>query len=168
MCHDAVGPSPPGGRPESPAGGEPWAPAHAPRGSRRSPAVAHGYRSFAGALREAELTPQLRQLIAIAVAERTGCAGCARAQAAEPRALGLSEEDIRLARRGRAENRQDETALQFALALACTPPAPTGAQLARLRELGFREAELAEIVAVVALNLLAGALERLAGAAGWQ
>ena len=168
MRHDTANPAPGTAPPGSPPGDGIRTSAYLPQGSDRSPAVSQAYRSFADALRDAELSPQLRELIALAVAPRVGCAGCLRAAEAEARALGLSEGDIRLARVGRAENPEDQAALQLALALAPPSPPPTGAQLARLRELGFTEAELAEIVAVVALNLLAGALERLAGTAGWR
>jgi AhpD family alkylhydroperoxidase len=63
-----------------------------------SPAVLQGYLSFSGALAGGELSVQLREQIALAVAEANSCEYCASVHTAIAKMVGLENNDITTSR----------------------------------------------------------------------
>jgi len=59
-----------------------------------SPVVLQGYFNFSGALSEASLNAQLRELIALAVGEANHCEYCLSAHTAIGQMVGLTESSI--------------------------------------------------------------------------
>ena len=128
-----------------------------------SPAVLEGYRQFQRSLKRSQLSVQLRELIALAVAEQNGCAYCLAAHTEAARRAGLSDGVIAAARRGEADDPADAAALTFALRVAHRPADVTDAEIAQLRELTFTPSEIAELIAAVALNQFTNAFNIVTG-----
>jgi uncharacterized peroxidase-related enzyme len=128
-----------------------------------SPAALEGYLSLNGALAKGKLDAQLRERMALAVAEFNGCDYCLAAHDYLGRNLvKLSDGEIHAAREGHSENSRADAALQFALHVAEQRGHVTDTDLARLRGAGFDEASTIEIVVNVALNVLTNYMNNVA------
>jgi uncharacterized peroxidase-related enzyme len=108
--------------------------------------------SFA-AFSQGTLGAQLGEKIAVAVAERNACEYCLAAHMALGRKAGASADEMAAAQMGEASDAQTAAALRFALKLVNERGHVADADVQALRELGFGDAEVVEIVAQVALNL---------------
>lgn len=117
-----------------------------------SSAALDGYLSFADALSKGELSPSLAEQIALTVAKVNGCRYCASAHTALGRKQGLSSEEIALNLNAQASEPDIRAALQFARSIAEQRGHISDAELAAVRNAGFSDAEITEIVAHVALN----------------
>jgi uncharacterized peroxidase-related enzyme len=128
-----------------------------------SPAALEGYLSLNGALAKGKLNPQLREQIALAVAEYNGCDYCLSAHDYLGRNVAkLSQADIDLAREARASDTHASAALRFARQVAVSRGRVSDADLSALRSAGFDEASTVEIVATVALNVLTNYINNVA------
>jgi uncharacterized peroxidase-related enzyme len=110
--------------------------------------------SFA-ALSQGALDARLAQKIAVAVAERNACEYCLVKHMAMGRKAGATADDMLAARQGEAGDAKTAAALRFALKLVNERGQVSDADVWALRNAGFVDAELVEIVAHVALNLFA-------------
>jgi uncharacterized peroxidase-related enzyme len=120
-----------------------------------SPAALEGYLSLNGALAKGKLNGQLREQIALAIAEYNGCDYCLSAHDYLGRNVAkLSQADIDAAREARANDSHANAALRFARQVATSHGHVSDADLAALRSAGFDEASTIEIVTTVALNVL--------------
>jgi len=118
-----------------------------------SPAVLQGYLSFSGALAAGALEPKLRELIALEVGEQNSCQYCVSAHTAIGKMTGLSEGEIEAARDARSSSAKNAAALKFAREIVAKHGRATDADLQAVRQAGFNDAEIAEIIAHVALNV---------------
>jgi AhpD family alkylhydroperoxidase len=116
----------------------------------RAPRAMEGYLQFERTLACGKLGSRLAEQIALAVAQANVCEYSLARHASVARKLGLSREEIVASREAHGSTAKAAAALQFAYALA----ARTGESSAeRLREVGFSEPEIVEIVAHVSLNM---------------
>jgi uncharacterized peroxidase-related enzyme len=128
-----------------------------------SPAALEGYLSLNGALAKGKLNVQLRESIALAVAEYNGCDYCLSAHDYLGRNVAkLSGDEIAAAREGRSQDARSNAALHFARRVAETRGRVTDIDVAALRSAGFDEAGIIEIVASVALNVLTNYVNNVA------
>jgi uncharacterized peroxidase-related enzyme len=118
-----------------------------------SPAVLEGYLAFSAALAGGALPARLREKIAIAVAEANGCGYCLAAHSTLGKMAGLTNADVLAGRRGTATDSKSAAAVGFARAVVGARGHVTDADVKRVREAGYSDAEVAEIVANVALNV---------------
>jgi len=128
-----------------------------------SPAGLEGYLSLNGALAKGKLSVQLRERIALAIAEFNGCDYCLSAHsylAANVAKLGAR--DIDAARDALADDAHTAAALRFARRVAEARGRVSDADLAALRAAGFDEASVVEIVLNVALNVLTNYINNVA------
>lgn len=123
------------------------------RAMANSPAVLKAYLSFSGAVGESSLSPKLREQIALAVATVNHCDYCAAAHTVLGKKAGLGEDETIANRQGRAADPKAEAALHFARAIAERRGRVSDAELSAVRAAGYNDAQLAEIVATVALNV---------------
>ena len=128
----------------------------------QSPRVLEGYLAWSGALSRGLLPATLQEQIAIAIAEANACNYCLSAHTALGRRAGLSDDQLAASREGRAVDAKANAALQFALAVVERRGGISDQDFARVREAGFSEAEIAEIIAHVALNVLTNYFNRAA------
>ena len=117
----------------------------------QSPAVLGGYLGFSQALAGA-LTPALREQIALTVAGANQCDYCASAHTALGAKAGLSADELTANLRGESAESRTGAALRFARAVVEKRGFVSDDDLAKARAAEFGDAEIAEIVAVVALN----------------
>jgi len=128
-----------------------------------SPAALEGYLSLNGALAKGKLDVQLRERIALTVAEFNGCNYCLSAHAYLGRNVAkLSDGEIDAARDGHSQNTRADAALQFARRVVEHRGQVTDTDLATLRGAGFDEASVIEIVVTVALNVLTNYVNNVA------
>ena len=128
----------------------------------QSPRVLEGYLALSGALGRGLLPARLQEQIALAVAETNACNYCLSAHTALGRRAGLSDDQLAASREGRAAEAKANAALQFALAVLEHRGGVGDDELARVRAAGFSDAEIAEIIAHVALNVLTNYFNRAA------
>jgi uncharacterized peroxidase-related enzyme len=127
-----------------------------------SPAALEGFLGFNGALSRT-LDVRTRERIAIAVAERNGCDYCLSAHTY----LGLNlakvtAEDATLAREGSSTDAKAAAAVRFAVQVVKTRGAVGDDDIASVKEAGFGEAQIIEIIGLVAENVFTNMLNRVA------
>jgi len=128
-----------------------------------SPAVLEGYLGLSGALASGALPPKVREQIALAVGEANGCQYCVSAHTAIGKRLGMTEAELEASRDGASSEPKVEAALAFARALVEQRGDISDADLARVREAGWSDPEVGEIVAHVAVNVFTNYFNLTAG-----
>ena len=129
----------------------------------QSPAALEGYLGLSGALAGGRLGATLREQIALAVAGASGCGYCASAHTAIGRSVGLDDEELGANLRGTAREPRAQSALDFALAVVEQRGWVSDEDLQRVRDAGFDDGEITEIVANVAQNLFTNYFNHVAG-----
>ena len=127
-----------------------------------SPATLEGYLSFNGALSKA-LDVKTRERIAIAVAQINSCDYCLSAHTY----LGinvakLTPEDLALNRNGDSTDPKAAAAVRFAAKVAETRGQVSDADIAAVKMAGFSDAQIVEIVGLVAENVFTNFLNNVA------
>jgi uncharacterized peroxidase-related enzyme len=115
-----------------------------------SPLALEGYLKFSRALAAASLTPEVREQIALTVAQANACDYSLAEHAALAGRLGLTNDEILESREARAPGKKTAAVLRFARDLVVRGG---DSSTVELREAGFGDAEIVEIVALVALNV---------------
>lgn len=128
-----------------------------------SSTVLEAYLNFEATLARGTLSADLRERIALTVAETNQSTYCLAAHAAIAKTVGLSDQDIQDCREGTSPIRRVDAALAFSQRLITMRGAVSDDDIARLRSEEYRESEIAEIVALVALNTLTNYATNLAG-----
>lgn len=106
--------------------------------------------------------PRLRAAIALRLAEIEECAACAELRAQDARRAGLSADEVRLARQGRWRDERGQALLALASKLARQRGHHVRLVIDAARARGVGAQELAEVVALVALQIFLGYLGELA------
>lgn len=128
-----------------------------------SPAALEGYLSLNGALAKGKLSVQLRERIALTIAEFNGCDYCLSAHSyLAANVAKISGSEIDAARDGRSDDARTAAALHFARRVAEARGRVSDADLAALRAADFDEASVVEIVLNVALNVLTNYVNNVA------
>ena len=128
-----------------------------------SPAVANAYLGFSQALAGGSLPARLREQIALTVGQANECDYCLAAHCTLGKMAGLSAADVESARRGTAEDDKSRVALAFARKLVSDRGRVTDANVELVRQAGFSDGDINEIVANVALNLFTNYFNHVAG-----
>ena len=127
-----------------------------------SPAVLEAYLAFSTALGKGSLPPKLREQIALIVGELNGCQYCLSAHSALGKMVGLSDEEIADSRRGVSPDRKTDAVLRFAGKVVTERGWVGDDDVAALRAAGTTDAEVAEIVATVAVNIFSNYFNHVA------
>ena len=117
-----------------------------------SPAALHAYISINRALGQA-LTAPLREQIALAVAGANQCTYCASAHAALGAKAGVEEEEMIANLQGDSNDDKTRAALRFVREVIEERGWVSDDELARVRAAGYSDADIAEIIAVTAVNI---------------
>ncbi len=118
-----------------------------------SPAALKSLWAAFGALGGGVIAPKLGEQIAVAVANRNGCEYCLAAHTALGRKAGASSDEMSAAQTGASSDPRTAAALGFALDLVERRGHVDAASIGRIRDAGFTDEEIVEILAHVALNL---------------
>lgn len=128
-----------------------------------SHAVLNGYLSFSGALGESKIGSKLGELIALAVAEANQCEYCLSAHTViGGKLLGIDEETIYTSRTAETADARVNAALKFAQTLVHKKGLVSDSDIAAVRDAGFTEGEIAEIIAHTALNIFTNYFNHIA------
>ena len=115
-------------------------------------ALASMWGSF-GALGNGRLGAKLGEQIAVAVADRNECHYCLAAHTALGRKAGATTEEMASAQRGKSSDPKTAAALIFAQKLVETRGQVADTDVRTLRDAGYDDQDIVEIIAHVALNL---------------
>lgn len=119
-----------------------------------SPAVLDAYLAFTGVLGNGSLSGRLGELIALAVAEANHCDYCLAAHTTiATQLLKLPAATALAARAGHGIDAKTDAALAFAWVLVAGRGQVSEAQAHAVREAGYTEGEVAEIIVHTALNI---------------
>lgn len=118
-----------------------------------STAVANAYLGFSQSLATGSLAPRLREQISLVVGEANSCEYCLAAHTALGKGAGLSEKETCDARRALADDDKESAALEFARKLVRDRGMVSDTDVQRVRQAGYTDGEIAELVANVALNI---------------
>lgn len=135
------------------------------RAMANAPAVLESYLQFSGALAHGRLNAKLREQIALLVAEVNACHYCLSAHTAIGRMVGLKDAELAAARGADSDDARAAAALKFAKALVVHGGAVTPEQFDAVRRAGWGDADIAEIIANVALNVFTNYFNKAAGVA---
>ena len=128
-----------------------------------SPAALEGYLGLFGALGKGELPAATRERIALAISEYNGCNYCLSAHTYLATNIAkLSAEEIATNRKGRSLDAKGNAAVVFALKVAENRGHIADADLSAVRDAGFNNAQIIEIVQHVALNVWTNYLNEVA------
>ena len=133
------------------------------RAMASSPALLRGYLDLSRATKRSSLDRTLSERVSLAVQAEIGCDYCLVAHTRAARALGVAEAEIAAAKEGRSREPEIEALLEFALDVLRRPREVTGAGIDDLREWGYSDGQLGDVVALVALNQLTGSFNLVAG-----
>lgn len=128
-----------------------------------SPAVLEAYLGISGALTHGVLPARVREQLALDIGEANHCEYCVSAHSAGGKRVGLTEQEILDSRRGVSADPKTDVLLRFARTLVENRGMVEDADVAAVREAGYGDAEIAEIVAHVALNIFTNYFNHVAG-----
>ncbi len=120
----------------------------------QSPVVLSGYLALSDALSRGVLSARQREIVALAVAQANACEYCLAAHTLMGKGAGLSAEGLRLARQGAAADAVDNAVAALASEVVARRGQVTDAVLADARLAGLGDAQIVEVIANVAINIL--------------
>jgi uncharacterized peroxidase-related enzyme len=132
------------------------------RAMAQSPAVLEGYLQFSGALGKGELSAKTREEIALAVGQANHCDYCLAAHSTIGKMVGLTADQIRDSRLGTAVDPKADALIGFARKLVDSRGVVTDRDVAAVREAGFNDGAIAEVVANVALSVFSNYFNNVA------
>lgn len=128
-----------------------------------SPSMLGGYLELSKAMKRSGLDRGISERISLAVQARLGCALCLEAHTAGARAAGVSETEIDLAKQGTSADPAIAAVVAFGHRVDIDPASVTDETIGTLRRLGYRDRDLLDVVALVALNVLTGTFNLVTG-----
>jgi uncharacterized peroxidase-related enzyme len=128
-----------------------------------SPPVLDAYLGFSGVLGHGVLPARVREQLALDVGEANHCHYCVSAHSVIGKRAGLTDQDVLDSRRGTSADQKTDVLLRFARTVVEKQGLVEDADLAAVREAGYGDAEIAEVVAHVALNIFTNYFNNVAG-----
>jgi len=123
-----------------------------------SPAALRAFLGLHCIAGEGSLDAQTRERIALGLAEQNACEYCVSAHTAIGRKAGLSSAEIEANRAGSSQDAKAAIAVKFARSLAEHNGAVTTADLIEVRNAGYDDADIVEIITHVGMNVLTNIL----------
>lgn len=131
-----------------------------------SPAALEGYLGLNAALSKGALDGATRERIALAVAEINGCHYCLSAHTFLAKNIAkLDDAEITANRNGTSSDPKADAAVRFARKVAHARGHASDADIDAVKQAGFDDAQIIEIVTHVALNTLTNYVNEVAGTA---
>lgn len=112
------------------------------------------------ALEEKTISNEIAERIAIQMAVMNGCEYCLAAHSYSGGKI-LSEEEVKLAREGKSEDKKAQAALDFAALVMKEAGKVSDEQFNNAKSAGLSEGELLEIAAIVSLNFFTNAVNNI-------
>ena len=133
------------------------------RAMANAPALLRGYLDLTRAMKRSHIDRRVTERINLAVHEWLGCDYCLVAHTRAARKLGVPESEIQLARQGTSSDPAIAAIVAFAQQVLAAPGEIGDADVERLRAHGYRDEQIAEVAGLVALQLLTGSFNLIAG-----
>lgn len=127
-----------------------------------SPAVLDSFLAFSTAMGTAQIGGKLHNQLKLTTSETNSCNYCTSILSAVAPSAGLSAADILAGRSRHSEDRRIKAALTFAYEVLESRGKVSDQQLATVREAGYGDPEIVEIVASVVLGCLTNFLNNVA------
>ncbi|MYM56894.1 carboxymuconolactone decarboxylase family protein [Thalassovita mangrovi] len=128
-----------------------------------SPTALEGYLGLFGALGKGRLPAATRERVALAVAQINGCNYCLSAHTYLGKNLAkLDDAEIDANRAGRSNDAKADAAVRFAVKVTNARGRVDGEDLRAVRDAGYDDGQIIEIVQHVALNIWTNYLNELA------
>jgi uncharacterized peroxidase-related enzyme len=118
-----------------------------------SPSLLECYLNFSDTLGRGSIGAKLGEQIALVIAEQNRCEYCLSAHTAIGKMVGLTDAAIDATRHGDSMNPKTDAAIAFSKAVVKKRGRISDADLITVKEAGFTEGEIVEIVGHVALNI---------------
>jgi uncharacterized peroxidase-related enzyme len=128
-----------------------------------SPSVLDAYLGFSGTLTHGVLSAKVREQLALDVGEANHCDYCVSAHSAVAKRVGLTEQEVLDSRCGRSTDGKTGALLKFARTIVEKRGVVADADIALVRDAGYGDAEIGEVVAHVALNIFTNYFNHVAG-----
>ncbi|HEV2071188.1 MAG TPA: carboxymuconolactone decarboxylase family protein [Acidimicrobiales bacterium] len=128
-----------------------------------SASILAGYLELSRAMKRSTLGRQLSERISLAVQDQLGCGLCVQAHTSAAQALGISEDEISRAREGGSADARINAVVDFGRRVYTDPSSISGDDVIGLRAIGLTDREILDIVGLVALNVLTGTFNLVAG-----
>ncbi|PKO43726.1 MAG: peroxidase [Betaproteobacteria bacterium HGW-Betaproteobacteria-3] len=123
-----------------------------------SPVALRAFLGLHGIANEGVLDALTRERIALALAQANGCQYCVSAHTAIGRKVGLTGDEIVAARSGTSEDAKAAEAVKFARSLVEKKGEIDTAELMALRNAGYTDAAIVEMITHVGMNFLTNLL----------
>ena len=127
-----------------------------------SPAVLDSFLAFSTAMTEAEIGAKLHNQLKLTTSENNSCDYCTSILSAVAPSAGLSADEILVGRTGNSDDRRTKAALAFANDVLETRGKVSDQQMAAVRDAGFDDGKIVEIVASVVLGCFTNFLNNVA------
>ncbi|MCA9265992.1 MAG: carboxymuconolactone decarboxylase family protein [Planctomycetales bacterium] len=127
-----------------------------------SPAVLDSFLAFSTAMGGVKIGEKLHNQVKLTTSETNSCNYCTSILSAVAPSAGLSAADILAGRTGNSEDRRTKAALAFAHDVLENRGKVSDQQIATVRNAGFDDAEIVEIVASVVLGCFTNFLNNVA------
>ena len=128
-----------------------------------SPSVLAGYLDLSRAMKRSTLARPISARISLAIQQRLGCGLCLEAHSSAARSVGVTDDEIDAARHGTSADPAIAAIIRFAVRLDSRPAEVDVGTIDELRAFGYSDGEILDVVGLVALNLLTGTFNLVAG-----
>lgn len=119
-----------------------------------SPVALRAFLGLHSIANEGSLDAATRERIALALAQQNACQYCVSAHTAIGHKAGLDSAEIEANRAGTSQDAKAAAAVKFAIALAEHKGQVTTAEILEVRNAGYSESDIVEIITHVGMNLL--------------
>lgn len=123
-----------------------------------SPAALKAFLGLHGIAGAGSLDALTRERIALALAQQNSCAYCLSAHTAIGRKVGLDSAEIDANRAGGSHDEKAAVAVRFARALVAHMGEVTTDELVEMRNAGYSESDIVEVITHVGMNILTNLL----------
>lgn len=127
-----------------------------------SPAALEAFLSSREALSKGFLDESIRALIGISIAETYSCEYLLSARVAMAKKAGMSEEEIKLAKDQTSKDPKKDLGIQFVRNLVLRHAELADSDVAELKQAGYTEGEIVELIANASFNMFAYYLVQVA------
>lgn len=117
-----------------------------------APAALEGLLGLVGSLSKGKLAPALREQLALVTAGENSCDYCASAHTYLAEHAGVAKDECAINLKGKSSDKKTQAALTFASQLVEKRGGVSEAELKTVKDAGFSDEEVVEILAHVALN----------------
>jgi uncharacterized peroxidase-related enzyme len=128
------------------------------RAFANSPAALKAFLGLHGIAGAGSLDPQTRERIALALAQQNSCQYCLSAHTAIGRKAGLDGAEIAANRAGTSRDDKAAVAVRFARSLVAHMGEVTTDELLAMRNAGYSESDIVEVITHVGMNILTNLL----------